>query len=153
MKLKKYTLTELTSAVETSVSIRQCLMKLGLAGYGGNYACFHKAVKHFDIDTSHFTGMNMSGRKFPERRKNINDYLTKGSTTQSFKLKRYLLQSSTLEAKCVSCDLTDWMGEPIPLELDHIDGDNTNNELSNLRLLCPNCHARTPTYRGKNKRK
>jgi len=41
------------------------------------------------------------------------------------------------------------MGGPIPLELDHIDGCRSNNQLQNLRLLCPNCHALTPTYRSK----
>lgn len=45
------------------------------------------------------------------------------------------------------------MGKEISLELDHIDGDSTNNEKSNLRFLCPNCHATTETYRGKNKNK
>lgn len=44
------------------------------------------------------------------------------------------------------------MGRDIPLELDHIDGERSNNLLENLRLLCPNCHALTPTYRGRNKR-
>lgn len=44
-----------------------------------------------------------------------------------------------------------WMGKKISLELDHIDGNNKNNLISNLRYLCPNCHALTPTYRGKNK--
>jgi hypothetical protein len=43
-----------------------------------------------------------------------------------------------------------WEGGPIPLELDHVDGDRRNNDPSNLRLLCPNCHALTPTYRGRN---
>ena len=43
------------------------------------------------------------------------------------------------------------MGQPAPLELDHIDGDHWNNELSNLRILCANCHAQTETYCGKNK--
>jgi hypothetical protein len=38
----------------------------------------------------------------------------------------------------------------MPLELDHVDGDKTNNQLDNLRMICPNCHALTPTYRGKN---
>lgn len=45
------------------------------------------------------------------------------------------------------------MNGVIALELDHIDGDNTNNEINNLRFLCPNCHALTSTYRGKNKAK
>lgn len=150
MKLRKYTLDDLSDAIKTSVSVRECLIKLNVAPQGGNYASFHKAVKHFDLDTSHFSGQNLSGRKLPERRKSIEEYLTKNSNTQSFKLKRYLLESSVFEAKCFRCGLFTWLDEPIPLELDHIDGDRTNNTLSNLRLLCPNCHAKTPTYRGKN---
>ena len=46
--------------------------------------------------------------------------------------------------------LTDWLEQPIPLELDHLDGDRENNLPDNLRLICPSCHAMTPTYRGKN---
>ena len=45
-----------------------------------------------------------------------------------------------------------WLGEPIPLELHHKDGDPFNNELDNLSILCPNCHAFTDNYRSKNKR-
>lgn len=53
--------------------------------------------------------------------------------------------------KCQTCLLTEWLYEPIPLELEHIDGDNRNNVKDNLLLLCPNCHAKTKFYRGKNK--
>lgn len=53
--------------------------------------------------------------------------------------------------KCSKCNLTNWLGEPITLELDHIDGDHKNNEPSNHRLLCPNCHSQTDTFRGRNK--
>ena len=42
------------------------------------------------------------------------------------------------------------MGKPIPLELDHIDGNHYNNELINVRIVCPNCHAQTETNSGKN---
>lgn len=42
--------------------------------------------------------------------------------------------------KCECCGLTEWLGSPITLELDHIDGNNRNNVKDNLRLLCPNCH-------------
>ena len=153
MKLRKYTLSDLIQAVNTSVSVRECLIKLNVAPQGGNYGIFHKAVKYYNIDTSHFTGMNLSGRTLPQRRKPLTDLLTKNSNVQSFKLKRYLLEANAIEAVCVSCNLTEWLNGPIPLELDHIDGDNTNNEISNLRLLCPNCHAKTPTYRGKNIKK
>lgn len=52
--------------------------------------------------------------------------------------------------KCEDCGLTDWKSQKIPLELEHIDGDNRNNVKTNLKLLCCNCHACTPTWRGRN---
>ena len=51
---------------------------------------------------------------------------------------------------CMVCKCSTWNNLPIPLELDHIDGKSDNNVESNLRLICPNCHAQTPTYKGKN---
>ena len=53
---------------------------------------------------------------------------------------------------CSNCGGEEWLGQAIPLELDHLDGDKNNNQFDNLRLICPNCHALTATYRGKNSR-
>lgn len=52
---------------------------------------------------------------------------------------------------CEVCAKDTWMSQPIPIELDHIDGNSDNNIRENLRLLCPNCHAQTSTYKAKNK--
>lgn len=52
--------------------------------------------------------------------------------------------------RCEVCGLEEWCGQPIPIELDHIDGDADNNTTENLRLICPNCHAQTDTYKGAN---
>lgn len=150
MKLKKYSLDQLKEAIASSISVRQTLNKLNVKAAGGNYYIFHKAINHFKLDTSHFTGQDISGRKLPLRRKPINEYLTKDSGVQSNKLRKYLLDEKIFEHKCSSCTNTTWLDNLIPLELDHIDGDNTNNKLANLRLLCPNCHSLTPTYRGRN---
>lgn len=70
---------------------------------------------------------------------------------QTFKLHKRLLKEGIKEHKCEICGNTMWNGEKIPLQLDHIDGNPHNHLLNNLRMLCPNCHAQTETYCGKNK--
>lgn len=150
MNLHKYTLEELTHAVKNHISIRQVLLSLNVSPYGGNYITIKKAIKHFNLDTSHFLGNKQGkGKTFPFKRP-IHDYLSNKIPIQSYKLKRRLLKEKILDYECSSCHNTIWLGEPIPLELDHINGHNSDNSLSNLRLLCPNCHAQTDTYRGKN---
>ena len=69
---------------------------------------------------------------------------------QTNKLRIRLIKEGIKVHECESCSITDWMNNPISLELDHIDGNRTNHSLSNLRILCPNCHSQTSTYRGKN---
>lgn len=52
---------------------------------------------------------------------------------------------------CGVCDISNWNSSSIILELDHIDGDHKNNNIENLRLICPNCHSQTMTYKNRNK--
>jgi hypothetical protein len=80
----------------------------------------------------------------------LEQVLVKDSTYQSNKLRKKLLKAGVKDHRCEMCDRTEWMGSPIPLELDHINGDKHDNRLFNLRVVCPNCHATTETYRGKN---
>lgn len=51
---------------------------------------------------------------------------------------------------CTVCNLSEWNGKPITLEVDHIDGHHLNNSIDNLRSICPNCHSQTDTYKAKN---
>lgn len=65
-------------------------------------------------------------------------------------IKKYLADK---KEGCYTCGLTEWRGKPITLELEHIDGNSSNNKEENLELICPNCHSQTDTYKGKNKGK
>jgi len=64
-----------------------------------------------------------------------------------------LIKELHYEEKCAVCKLTEWNGIKIPLDLDHIDGNNTNHKKVNLRLLCPNCHRQTDNFGSKNRAK
>lgn len=68
---------------------------------------------------------------------------------QTFKLKKRLILEGYKKHECEECKITEWNGKTISIELDHIDGDRTNHKLENLKMLCPNCHSQTPTFRGK----
>ena len=66
-------------------------------------------------------------------------------------IKQRIVAGNLIEYCCSKCGLTDWQGETIVLDLDHINGNNRDNRLGNLRYLCPNCHSQTDTYKGRNK--
>ena len=70
---------------------------------------------------------------------------------QTYKLKNRLLKEGLIQNKCSICGIESWNNKQIQLELDHIDGNRINHEFNNLRLLCPNCHSQTDTYRSKNR--
>ena len=148
---KPYERSELATAVATSRSVAEVLRKLGRVPAGGNYAIVKYAIALHELDTSHFTGQAHNKGKELGPRRPLPDLLRKGSRINSHKLKNRLLRENVFQRKCDRCGGTTWLQSPIPLELHHIDGDRLNNEQVNLRLLCPNCHALTPNYRGKGK--
>lgn len=69
---------------------------------------------------------------------------------QTFKLKKRLYESGLKKNKCEKCGLNQWNNKAIECELDHIDGNSKNHSIENLRILCPNCHSQTDTFRAKN---
>ena len=99
---------------------------------------------------------NQSGKGISKSRSdkmNLIEYLENSKDIQTNKVRIRLLEEGYKEHRCEYCGLTTWLDKPIPLELHHKDGDRTNNTLENFVLLCPNCHAFTDSYRGKNSRK
>lgn len=97
--------------------------------------------------------MNRTGKGHKEAYVPASEYFDNTKRISSHKLKLKLINEGIKEHKCEICKLTEWQGKLIPIELDHIDGNHYNNNLENLRILCPNCHAQTETNSGKNRGK
>lgn len=69
---------------------------------------------------------------------------------QTFKLKNRLFQEGLKQNRCEECGVSEWNGKFIACELDHVNGNRTDHRLENLKVLCPNCHSQTSTFRAKN---
>ena len=140
-------LREAVAAARTKADI---LRALGYEADPRLYRPLNAAIEAAGMETGHLVKHGWSrGMTLPPRTP-LADLLRRGSSIQSDSLRRRLLREGVFAHRCACCGLGEWNGQPIPLELDHVDGDRTNNEIGNLRLLCPNCHAQTDTYRGRN---
>lgn len=152
---RKWTQKQLEAAASTSTSIRQVLKELGLKAAGGNYSQIKKYIEKFNIDTGHFKGKawNKGLKGIGISRIPLEKVLVSDSTFQSYKLKKRLFAAKLKEARCEECSWAEIsIDGRIPLELDHINGDRSDNRLENLRILCPNCHSLKTTHRGRNRR-
>jgi len=150
-----YSDEDLIKAVPECTSFAKLLERFGLRPAGGNYKLIQTRVKALGLDTSHFKGSHdwAKGRKSTfVRKRDLAEILAKDSIYTSSMLRKRLISEGIFEHRCVSCGLDTWLENKIPPEIDHINGDRRDNRIENLRLLCPNCHALTETYRGKNKR-
>lgn len=153
-KQRSFTIEEFIAAVAKSQSKAGVLRELNLIPAGGNYATVNKYIKELGLDTSHFHGQGWrKGSTTPVRAaRPLSSILVRDCFFSISHLKKRLLREKVLHPVCSKCFRTEWNNLPIPLELDHINGVSTDHRLENLRLLCPNCHAQTPTHRGRNKK-
>lgn len=133
-KYLDYSDDDIRAAVASSTSLAQTLRKLNLKPAGGNYQTIKLKISRLGLNTDHFTGKAWNKGLF-----------LKDSVRSKKSIKRRLLNQ--FGHKCQRCLLTEWNDAPIPLEIEHIDGNNLNNAMDNLDLLCCNCHAQTQTWR------
>ncbi|WP_098898792.1 HNH endonuclease signature motif containing protein [Streptomyces sp. st77] len=151
----RWTKEVLQTAVSSSTNMCEVLRRLGLEVVGGQHTHISRRVKALGIDTSHFSAPSRTGEI---RRRRPEDLLVDQSQTLARRipgerLKRAMIALGATEL-CALCSTGPiWRGRPLPLEVDHIDGNWRNNQQQNLRLLCPNCHSTTDMYRGRGKRR
>ena len=141
--LQKFTLDEIKAICAKSQSYRQFALQLG---YSENSTdSVKKLIDEYQLDVSHFKGRGWS----------------KDSVDMSiFQYNKSCKSDTMIRAltilrgwKCEKCGRTEWEGQQIPLCVHHIDGNHINNQIENLQVLCPNCHAQTDNYCGRNKNK
>lgn len=155
-KLKKLTLEEIKSAIEKSKSSAEACRILGLSDNGGMTSRFRRLALKHNLDLSHWTGQLWSKGKTcldDLRIKGIDekDIFSAESKVSASWVRNVLKKKNLIEYKC-KCGIIDtWNGEPIDLQLDHINGKRNDHRLENLRWICPNCHSQTNTFCGRNK--
>ena len=130
-------------ACSISLSMAQAAARLGI-----HFNTFRTHAKRLGVYSPNPSGKGMkkkSSRSIPL------DEILKGKHPQyqTYKLKRRLLNAGIKKNECEKCGVSNWLGEKLAIELEHIDGIRTNHRLNNLTMLCPNCHSQTLTFRGK----
>ncbi|MDT0546813.1 MULTISPECIES: HNH endonuclease [Streptomyces] len=148
---ERHSESRLREVVAYSASVAEVVRHLGISPVGGNQAHIGRRIAALGLDTSHF-----SARPPRRPRRPVRDRLVLGSPSDgrvSGKRLREELIRRGVPQMCAMCGTgPEWNGKPLRHEVDHISGDWWDNRPDNLRLLCPNCHTVTDTYRGRKRR-
>lgn len=140
----KYDKDEFIEVCNSSPTMAQAASKLGI-----HFNTFRRIAKKLNCYKTNQSGKGLTKRS--DRGIPLSDILDgKHPQFQSFKLKNKLIKEGVKENKCELCGVCEWNERLINCELDHIDGNSRNHRLENLRILCPNCHSQTETFRAKN---
>lgn len=139
---------EFIQIIKESNSYSDCLRALGLGTKGGSSTdILKRRIQELGCSIEHFGKQLVScNAKYT-----LDEILVENSTYANIsRLKIRIINEGKLEYRCKICGINEWLGQPISLQLDHINGVNNDHRIENLRFLCPNCHSQTDTYAGKN---
>jgi hypothetical protein len=138
----QYTKNNIAKAVKNSKNWREVINYLRPnSNYRGSESHIKKCAIKFNIDFSHFPGRGWNkGKRLPSKNP-LSEYLSGERFIKSNDLKQRLFKDKIKNYKCEECNLSEWRQQPIPLELHHIDNNPKNNNLTNLKILCSNCHS------------
>ncbi|MFI6766898.1 HNH endonuclease [Streptomyces sp. NPDC050355] len=153
----RWTREILEAAVSASTNMCEVLRHLGLDVVGGHHTHISRRIKAYGIDTSHFASVvRTENMRYNQRRRTAEEILVQATSAHASRMPNTRLKRAMnemgVEERCALCGIEPvWLGEPLPLEVDHVDGNWRDNRIENLRLLCPNCHSTTDGYRGRGK--
>lgn len=149
-----FDIDEFITAIKTSANKRQAVEKLGWPKNGYSNKRLARLAHKYDIDISHLKVGRPGYQVNRPTKISLVDILVENSSYSSTsELRKRLIKEGLMEERCLHCGITEWMGVAAPLELDHINGNNRDNRIQNLRILCSNCHCILPTSRGRNSKK
>jgi hypothetical protein len=133
---KRYDWEEVREAYESGLSVRACMERFGFC-----LASWHDAARRGLVEPR-------------PGRMPIEQLLVVGRKgTNRTHLKHRLIAEGLKENRCEICGITEWRGEPLSMELHHINGAGVDNRLENLQLLCGNCHSQTDNWGGRGVRR
>jgi hypothetical protein len=150
-KLDKSKLQEL---LDTSNTIAEVLVKIGISLHGNNYKELKNRVIKESLSLELLNGNRKVKSSGGYKTSSTNDIFTESSAISRSTVKKRLIKENLIEYKCsMCCNKGKWNNQELVLQLDHINGINTDNRIENLRFLCPNCHTQTDTFTGRNSKK
>ena len=147
---------EFMNLINTSRRMREVMNFFGFKHNGNNFTRVKERIDHLKLDVSHFLrkdeSSSLTRSLTPERFKE--NYLTINFMGNNSHVKRGLIRFNMLKYECRECaNVGTWRDQTLSLQLEHKNGDSSDNRLENLCYLCPNCHSQTDTYAGKKTRK